>query len=80
MNSTSGKTNIMVDPKIKAEIKKEVPGLLDAICTNIGNHFKFTDDPMPDATIVDGKYMVKKAVICNGFSVNITVEIQIENE
>lgn len=66
----------MVNPEIKARIKKEMPELLYQVCKNIGDHFKVTEDPMPDVTIVNGKHVLKKAVDCNGYSVTFTVETQ----
>ena len=69
----------MIKPEIKARIKSEMPDLLYRVCKNIGDHFKCSDNPMPDITIIDGKWIVKKAMNCKEYSVTFTVEIQVDN-
>lgn len=69
----------MVKPEIKARIKNEMPELLYRVSKNIGDHFKCSNDPIPDCTIVGGKWLVKKHMQCKEYSVTFTIEIQVDN-
>lgn len=73
----NGRKSTAVNPKTKQQIKEELLDLLEAFCTNIGNHFRDTENPIPDCALVKGVYKVQKPILTNNYSITFTVEIKV---